>query len=172
MAWMLCKRKYTLIPYIGETGILDRPEVLPPSQRRTEELRQTSVWKMSSQIKFGHDGHAYALHQLHRRNKRYIIPTHLARQDLRLIKSTGMERQDEDGRKNGYFIRNVENVLDGAGKRRSKEKRKVRDIRIVRLRNDKDIFRQAAYQMNRGWGMERDVSEREVIEAAIGNKQN
>lgn len=64
------KTNFTMVPFAGEAGQL---ETTAPSARRAgmkrvwHEPQPRLRWRLTSQIKFGRDGLAYALHQLHRR---------------------------------------------------------------------------------------------------------
>lgn len=73
---MLQGRNFTLIPYISESGNIQIR--LSKSNLRSRRGYRTirpgaPSWAISSQVKYGRDGQAYALHQLHSQARGAIV---------------------------------------------------------------------------------------------------
>lgn len=124
-------KNFTLVPYIGETGTVGHASktlVRIQGPRLIRDVHHHLAWCMSSQVKYGRDGNAYALHQLHRRpstpsisrtekfnvhrvrNPTYIEPVIEARLDLRTLISPATTLSL---RKHGEFVERVERAFIG-----------------------------------------------------------
>lgn len=69
MVWMMHHTNFTMVPFVGETGRLDvdKASVHRVSMYGVLRISQPRLqWTITSQIKYGRDSRAYALHQLHR----------------------------------------------------------------------------------------------------------
>lgn len=114
-------QNFSLVPFVGETGEIKQASLTITHRQRSHPLRGVSSrprWYMSSQVKYGHDGSAYALHQLHRHLKTnsvpvpkrstYVPPLMEARLDLRTV-------TDPAGslhlRLHGEFVDRVEKIF-------------------------------------------------------------
>lgn len=78
VVWMMHGRNFTLIPYIGESGNIQTALSKTASgTRRSRRSLQPGAphWALSSQVKYGRDGFAYALHQLHAQGGNVIVAT-------------------------------------------------------------------------------------------------
>lgn len=114
-------QNYSLVPFVGETGEIKRASLTITHPQRSHPLRGVGSrprWYMSSQVKYGHDGSAYALHQLHRRletnsipvpkRSTYVPPLMEARLDLRTVTDPA---DSLHLRMHGEFVDRVEKVL-------------------------------------------------------------
>lgn len=112
-------RNFSLVPYIGETGAVERKfstTIRHQGSRLIRDVRPHLVWRMSSQVKYGRDGNAYALHQLHcrtsitvaPRRSSYVPPVIEARLDLRTVVNPANSLVL---RMQGEFIDRVERAL-------------------------------------------------------------
>lgn len=175
MTWMMLQKNFTLVPYIGETGSLGL--ALQTSNRRSQNEPSANIpamalsWQMSSQVKYGRDGAAYALHQLWRKptttfakaadkikrtnsyaiSPTYIEPALVVRKDLRFLNDTAHTARI---RKQGSFVTELEQALVITP---AQSARDVATANQLMAGNGVDIadgspdFEKAAHDMNRAW---------------------
>lgn len=176
---MIHGRNFTLVPYIGESGNVQTTlSVTSRHNRRGRKILQPGVtgWMLSSQVKLGRDGKAYALHQLHAQSvfaivanvadggdsfqapgmqakSRYVKPVVLATEDLRV----GEGGED--------FVRRIERAL---------VKRKGQDTVIgpgmIVARGEEWVAR-AAERMNVEWNRVSQFVPKRVIKRRMLSKR-
>lgn len=99
IVWMLHRKNFTLVPWIGESGDLELESggfsIRSRHGRRRHRRRakdQSPKWIMSSQLKLGRDEEIYALHQLHHYPKGgRVKPRSIVTIDLRVLDSNDVQ---------------------------------------------------------------------------------
>lgn len=169
---------FSFVPFVGETGEVNRrlrPIARPQGPRPFINERSTLSWYMSSQVKYGRDGNAYALHQLHRQpNSRaipvsgrptYVPPVLEARLDLRTVISPA---ESLHLRMHGEFVDRVERVLIHFDGRMLSDPAKVEEhsrILGLRISPGASLFGRHVKVMDQAWRKraELDVVARTIV---------
>lgn len=174
-------RKFTIIPFIGESGNVQTNWINGNGRDvkgRMKISRGSIDWKISSQLKYGRDGNDYALHQLHRQpsyaliatlstgetfckpeplgSENYVKPFVLVRKDFRVV----INATEVYGSASASdFVRDIEEALIKREKGKNNvpfvlEEARRRARKGLLLKRGLVWLTEAAAEMNKFWQLE------------------